>query len=314
MELRHLRYFWAVGREQHFGRAAEQLHIEQSPLSRAIRELESDLGAQLLDRGPRGTRLTWAGQVLMEDIGRIFTAIEQARDNVRAAASGYRGTLRIALSDGIFPQRIAALLASCREEEPEVDLRLFEVPFSAQCKGIRTDLYDVGFARSNDVGDGIVASDIWSDKLVVIMPARHPLLSYRAVPLEETLKFPLILCHPVACEGTHRQMERLLHSASIQPMVAEHVATPDLMYALVAAGYGVGFTSESNVAIGRNAEIVVRPLAGTPLSIATYLLQPKAEPSPQLSRFVDRAVRIAPDDQNTLLSESGLDSLSPDRL
>ena len=67
MELRHLRCFVAVAEELHFTRAAVRLHIEQSPLSRTIRELESDLGATLFERNRRGTQLTWAGQVLLED-------------------------------------------------------------------------------------------------------------------------------------------------------------------------------------------------------------------------------------------------------
>jgi DNA-binding transcriptional LysR family regulator len=105
MELRHLRCFVAVAEELHFARAAERLHIEQSPLSRAIKELEYDLGAQLLERTTRSTRLTWAGQVFLEDVRRIFAIVDQAKANVKAAATGYHGTLRIAIADGTAPSR-----------------------------------------------------------------------------------------------------------------------------------------------------------------------------------------------------------------
>ncbi len=63
MEPRHLHYFLAVVEELHFARAAERLHIEQSPLSRTIKDLEYDLGAQLFERTTCSTRLTWAGQI-----------------------------------------------------------------------------------------------------------------------------------------------------------------------------------------------------------------------------------------------------------
>lgn len=86
MELRHLRFFIAVAEELHFARAAERLHMEQSPLSRGIKELEYDLNAQLFERTTRSTRLTWAGQVFLEDVRRIFAAIDQAKSNVTAAA------------------------------------------------------------------------------------------------------------------------------------------------------------------------------------------------------------------------------------
>ena len=143
MELRHLRCFIAVAEELHFARAAERLHIEQSPLSRAIKELEEELGVSLFARTARSTRLTRAGTLFLEHVPRVFAALEQARDSVRAAASGFHGQLRIALSDGITPSRLPALLAQCRLHEPEVDIRLFEVPLSQQIKGLVDDLYDV---------------------------------------------------------------------------------------------------------------------------------------------------------------------------
>jgi DNA-binding transcriptional LysR family regulator len=75
MELRHLRYFIAVAEKLHFARAAERLHIEQSPLSRAIKDLEYDLGAQLFERTTHSTRLTWAGQVFLNESRRVLIAV-----------------------------------------------------------------------------------------------------------------------------------------------------------------------------------------------------------------------------------------------
>ncbi len=114
MELRHLRYFLAVAEELHFARAAERLHIDQSPLSRAVKELEEEVGARLFVRTTRSTQLTRAGRLFLEHVPRVFASIEQARDSVRSAANGFHGQLRIALSDGITPSRLPALLAQCR--------------------------------------------------------------------------------------------------------------------------------------------------------------------------------------------------------
>lgn len=112
MELRHLRCFLAVAEELHFARAAERLHIEQSPLSRTIKELEEGLGAQLFVRTTRSTRLTRAGQHFLEQVPRVFTALEQARDSVRATVKGFHGRFRVALSLHlrIFVSYLAAFL------------------------------------------------------------------------------------------------------------------------------------------------------------------------------------------------------------
>src|SRR5712664_2110495 len=100
MELRQLRYFIAVAEELHFGRAAARIGIEQSPLSNAIKNFQRKLGVKLIETTTRSTRLTWAGEVLVEDGRRILAAVDQALRNVMEAASGRRGRLRIGVCDG----------------------------------------------------------------------------------------------------------------------------------------------------------------------------------------------------------------------
>jgi len=288
LELRHLRYFVAVAEELHFARAAERLHIEQSPLSRAIKELESTLAVQLFERTTRRTQLTWAGKVFLGEVHRIFATIDQAKASVKAAATGYHGRLRIALSDSIAQPRLSALLAQCREEEPEVEIRLSEVSLSQQIKGLQSDLFDAGFSQSDDVDAGITAEAIWNEPLVVVVPARHPLLVHRRLPLDEVLRYPLVLCHPETCEGFWQQVKRVLRTVDVKPIVVDRVPTQDLMMTLVAAGYGLGFAGESQIAACRNPDVIARPLAGRSPMLTTYLLRPNAEPSEQLSRFIDR--------------------------
>ncbi|MFJ0391400.1 LysR substrate-binding domain-containing protein [Bordetella bronchiseptica] len=296
MELRHLRCFLAVAEELHFARAAEKLHIEQSPLSRTIKELEEDLGEQLFVRTSRSTRLTRAGKLFLEHVPRIFTALQQARDSVKAASNGFHSQLRVALSDGITPSRLPALLALCRQEEPEVEIRLFEVPLSQQIKGLHDDLYDVGVAQSDEVGEGLIAEAVWSDALMVAVPARHPLLRHKRIPLEEMLRYPLVLCDPQVCEGHARQVERVLRRLDMEPLIAERVTSFDLMMALVSAGFALGLAGAPHIAASREPGVVARPLAGRSPLLTTYLLRPEGEASETLLRFIERVQAIeAPD-------------------
>lgn len=102
------------------------LDDEQSPLSRAIEELEEELGVALFARTTRSTRLTRAGKLLSNHVPRNFIALPQTRVTVKVVANGFHGRLRIALPVGGTPSWLPALLALRRQEEPEVDIRLIE--------------------------------------------------------------------------------------------------------------------------------------------------------------------------------------------
>ena len=296
MELRHLRYFLAVAEELHFARAAERLHIEQSPLSRAIRELEEELGAQLFVRTSRSTRLTLAGKLLMENAPRVLLALDQARESVKAAANGFHGRLRVALSDGITPSRLPALLARCREEDPEIEIRLFEVPLAQQLSGLRDDLYDAGFSMADEVGDGIIIEPAWEDELMVAMPARHELLAHRRVPLDEVLQHPLVLGDPAVCEGHAKQIDRNLRKQDREPLIEQYVATFDVMMTFVSAGLALGLAGAAHIASSHEPGVVGRPLAGKSPMLTTYLLRRDAEPSQALARFIERVEALGPGD------------------
>lgn len=288
MELRHLRCFIAVAEERHFARAAARLHIEQSPLSRTIRELEDRLGVRLFDRSNRRTELTWAGQMMLEEARRIIAFVEQAKAKARSAAAGYRGRLRIALSDGVPLARLTEVLARSREEEPEIEIALFEVPLGEQLRGLVEDLFDVGLTQSDNPFPGITAMELWRDPLMIAVPSRHPLLKYSQVPLAEVLNHPLVLCDPHACQGMWQQLQRLLRKHDTCPQVAHQVPTLDLMLALVAAGYGVGFGSQTKLAEHPGIDVVLRPLDDQSAVMTTYLLHRQTAGQRAILRLIDR--------------------------
>lgn len=289
MELRHLRYFVVLAEELHFTRAAERLHIEQPPLSRAIKDLEDELGVALFDRDRRGTRLTPAGSAFLQDVRRVLSALEQGRENVKAIAAGLQGSLRIAISDGTVDQRLSAFLAHCREEDPEIEIRLAEVPLAEQLRELRSGDFTMGFAHTANVGEEIIAEPIWHDPLIVAVPARHPLLAHKEVPLPELASYPLVLCDPQVCEGYCRELTRLLRPLEREPNVVEHASSLDMMLTLVGAGYGLGFTTPARLAVSQRADVIARPLAADSAVITTYLLRPRSDaPCLALERFITR--------------------------
>lgn len=289
MELRHLRCFIVLAEELHFTRAAERLHIEQPPLSRAIKELEDELRVVLFDRDRRGTRLTAAGEAFLQDARRLFSVLEQARENVKAVASGSRGSLRIAVSDGAIDPRLSSFLARCREEEPDIEIRLSEVPLADQLRGLRSGDFAIGFTHTAEVGDGLIAEAIWQASIVVTLPARHPLLAHKEVPLQALVSYPLVMCDPQECEGCCRELAKILRPLEREPNVAEHVSSTDMMLTLVGAGYGIGFSTTTKIAGCKRPDVVIRPLAVDEAVLTTYLLRPDSDNAPALlERFITR--------------------------
>jgi DNA-binding transcriptional LysR family regulator len=179
MDLRELRYFVAVAEELHFGRAAARLHMTQPPLSRAIKQLETDLGAVLLDRSPRGVALTAAGAALHEEARALLGRADEARARVAAAAGP--ATITIGTLADSAEQVGTRLAAAYREHHPGVRVRIREAGMTDPTTGLRAGLVDVALTRVPFEDAGIVTHVLRTDPVGVVLRADDPLAGRASV-------------------------------------------------------------------------------------------------------------------------------------
>ena len=181
MELRHLRYFLAIGEEQHYGRAARRLRVAQPALSRQIQDLEEELGFTLFDRLPRGVRLSLAGQLFLEDARRILLEISDAAARAGRVASGRSGTLRVGFTEnscwrGVVPESFRRF----RELQPDAELQLRPSASVEQIEAIRAGRLDAGFVNFMPKSDPDLDQFLVAIQHVELAaPKGHPLTSLR---------------------------------------------------------------------------------------------------------------------------------------
>ncbi|MCD9008072.1 LysR family transcriptional regulator [Luteimonas sp. XNQY3] len=290
MQIRYLRYFLIVAEEQSFTRAAARAHIEPSPLSRAIKELERQLGVTLFHRGRGRIKLTWPGEVFLEEVRRILAFLEDAKTRVLSASRGYRGRIRIGLADALAQPQLTRLLARCREEEPLTEIRVAEMTAHEMVQALGNDQIDVGFTVDGLIAEGYHMERVWRDRLAVTIPTHHPLLSQGRVSVTDVLRYPLIMCHPERCASGYNVVRRwiMTASSSASETVAEYVSGHEPMMMLVAAGYGIGIGLESQCALYTHPDVIVRQVSDDAPDMITFAVSAE-RPTPELARFVQRA-------------------------
>lgn len=293
MRIRHLHYFLVVAEELNFSRAAARVHIEPSPLSRAIKELEAELGVCLFQRASGRIRLTWAGEVFREEAHRMLTCMEGARSRVHAAARGYRGRLRIGLTDRLAQLQLTKLLARCREEEPLTEVKIIEMTTKEMPRALGNDQIDAAFTVHTELGDEFVNEVVWTDRPVIAIPKNHPLLSFEKIPPHEVARHALILYHPELCPGIYDVIRNGFFEHRLPwPAIAEYVSGHESMMMLVAAGYGIGLGLKSQITLYNHPDVIIRPFTDKVPSAETFITMLNKPPSEELSRFIGRALRV----------------------
>jgi DNA-binding transcriptional LysR family regulator len=272
IELRHLRCFVAVAEELSFRRAAERVHVDQSPLSRTIRDLESDVGVLLFARTPRTLRLTPAGEVLLQDVRELFVRLERARRRARETDARYRAPLRVGIADGLSQPKLSRCLSNWRELAPQTPLELTDLRALDLADALRREELDLGFSFGVPHEDAIEQGPVWSYPLVAVLPAGHELTSRASLSVSEIVAFPMIACHPKYKPGKRRQVDEILLRHTSSPVYAGEAGSLTGLINMIGTGLGIGLADAGHMETLRRADVVVIPLEDDSVSLTTCVL------------------------------------------
>ncbi|GMO94410.1 LysR family transcriptional regulator [Bradyrhizobium sp. TM239] len=182
MELRHLRYFVAVAEEGSFLTAAQRrLNTSQPSLSRQIRDLENEVGVQLLERQARGVTLTAAGRVFLDHARLALLQVEAATDGARRTAEPQRPALSMGFLVGLEVMWLPHLLRILREEAPEVEVTLCTQSSPELTLALMRGKLDVAFLRPEKDSAGLIFKMLAKEPLIAVLPADHRLASRKKI-------------------------------------------------------------------------------------------------------------------------------------
>ena len=305
MELRHIRYFIAVAEECHFGRAAERLHIAQPPLSQQIKQLEAELGVQLLTRSTRRVELTQAGERYLERARAIVAAVDDAgREAVRVDA-GELGHVSVGFVGSTTYELLPRLARVLREDFPGIELDLRgEMLTPDQVAALHAGSLDLAFLRPPVRDPDLKLKVLRREPLVVVLPESHPLAGRDEVALSALAGEPFITYLSQHRSVTYDAVFDACLTAGFEPQVRQEVAETSTLVSFVAAGIGVALVPAS-VQHLRITGAVYRPLEGEPAQIELAVAKRARDDSPHIARILARAEMLLSSGEDPVSGRSG---------
>ncbi len=241
MELRHLRYFVATAEELNFRRAAERLHVAAPALSVQIRQLEEEVGVELLERDKHHVALTAAGRVFLECSHRILRAVDEAVRAAGRAARGETGQLVIGFIAQLSYEWLPNVLRSFRVRVPNVAITLTELTPTRQIEELvarRLDLGIIGLGLP-DPHEELQVEVMSAEPLVVALPHDHPLAGSYRLTLADLAKERFIFTARTDSPAYTPWLLGLCYQAGFEPNIALEADRSPSAVNYVAAGFGV---------------------------------------------------------------------------
>lgn len=245
MELRHLRYFVVVAEEQNVTRAAARLHVSQPPLSRAIRQLEFDLGVDLFARDAKSLRLTEAGKFFLNESRAVLARAEDAMRAVKDVAKGRGGDLHVGYAPSLTVELLPAALKIFQKESPGVRVHLHDQSTEEMLRGLADDRVQVALMVKPAARDlaKIFFEPLFERAACVAMAPAHPLAKLRTVSPGRVAGERLIAYSRTGYPEYHRWMAEVFRGLPAPGIVEEHDSSTSLI-AAVEAGRGVALIQE----------------------------------------------------------------------
>ncbi|RON17159.1 LysR family transcriptional regulator [Pseudomonas brassicacearum] len=250
IDIRQLRYFVAVAEEEHVGRAAERLHISQSPLSRQIAQLEERLGLTLFERSQQRIRLTRDGQTFLAETRALLTHASRLESLGKRLGRGEEGGLCIgyienAMHAGVLPNALRVL----RVERPNVHVALYNLRSTEQLEGLRQRSLDIALVSEPPAKNDpdLLGFQVLDDPMLLALPEHHPLANQTTLtPADLTDQEWIGVQHHTSREDFVSACIR----AGFTPDIRMEATGPFTAMALVASGLGIAMIQKG---LSRNA-------------------------------------------------------------
>ena len=288
MELRHLRYFVAVGEEQHYGRGAQRLRVAQPALSRQIQDLEEELGFKLFDRLSRGVKLSTAGKLFLQEARRILQQVGDATVRAKRVAAGQSGTLRVGFIEsmswhGIVPESFRQF----RERQRDAELQIKPLSSLDQIEAVQSGQLDAGFVFTiANIDRALAQLAVVLINLMLAVPKGHPLAKSKSLRLRD-LSSASFIWFPR--RESPLFYDRLMHACFRGGLKSPHIVQEGIneatILSLVSCGLGVAFVSSATR--WRCPEsVVLLFVTDLKLPLPFALVWRKDNASPLLAKFV----------------------------
>ncbi|WP_375788585.1 LysR family transcriptional regulator [Bradyrhizobium sp. Pha-3] len=249
IELRHLRYFVAAVEHGSFRKASAALGVQESAVSRRIRDLEDHLGASVFQRYNGGVQLTLAGERFLHRAKRALRHVHEGVGSAAAIGRSDEGRVKIGIFSSIASGFLPTLFNTFAKLHPSVDVELIEGNPSEHIAAIRQLRLDVAFITGTTHWPGCDTEQFWSERVFVVLPCEHPLSAKVQIDWIDLAGQKFMVSDAAPGQEIHDYLVQRLAELGRHPEIRRQFIGRDSLLASVSVGRGLTVASEATTAM-----------------------------------------------------------------